>query len=484
MKNKYIIGIDGGTQSTKVYIYDLNGNIICKATQKLKPMMRPEAGIVEHPGDDLWDSLKTATKKLMRIFPYEKKDIIGIGLCTIRSCRVLLDKNGKLAAPIISWMDDRLIKKYEHNNPNVRFITATTGYMTIRLTGEYKDTIANYHGIWWPIDYSKWTWIEDKEKFDNFNIKREMLLELVVPGTVLGYVTREAAIATSLPEGLPVIATANDKAVEALGAGFSQGEIGLVSLGTYITSMVYGPNYVSDPVNYWVNSACIPYQYLYENFGILYGMSMISWFIDVLGKEFISVADNKGISLEELLSKEAKKVPAGCCGLMTIPEWISMSKYPRFGRGIMMGFEPRHKREHIYRSILEGIAYTIKINMDKMINERNMKLTKLIISGGGSNSDLLVQIFSDVFGLPVTRNKVNESASLGCAISVAVGLGFYKNYNSAIKAMVSAKDSFTPNMENHVLYNKIIKKIFKEIPIVTEDLQKESYNIFFNKTKK
>ncbi len=136
MDNKYILAIDGGTQSSKVAIFDLLGNEMCSYTVPLKEIVLYEDGRAEHPDDDLWTSLQQACKKTLSIFTGNKEDIIGVGLGSIRCCRVLMKEDGDLAAPVQSWMDIRLSKPYEHEDDEVKYISATTGYLTYRLTGE------------------------------------------------------------------------------------------------------------------------------------------------------------------------------------------------------------------------------------------------------------------------------------------------------------------------------------------------------------
>lgn len=475
-ENRYFIGLDGGTQSTKVVIFDRTGQVVARAQQALQPLDMPEAGVAEHPGDDLWDSARVALKGAMQSFPHDPNEIAGIGVCTIRCCRALLDKDGNLAHPVLNWMDARIRANYEHTDPAVRYVTTTTGYAHYRLTGEKKDTAANLKGEW-PIDCERWDWFEEGERFRAFGIPREMLFELVLPGTVVGHVTARAAEETGLPEGLPVVATANDKAVEALGAGLLPGPTGLVSLGTYITSMVYGRDVVGDAASYWTNMASIPYHYLYESDGIGWGMSTVSWFRDLLGAEVTTKAREQGMTPEDYLNREAAEVPPGCYGLMTVPRWLTFET-PRYGRGIMMGFEGRHGREHIYRSILEGIAFTIHMFMSDMTGEMQFPMEDLIVSGGGSNSDLCMQILADVFGLPARRNRINESVALGCALCVAVALGAAPDYQTAIAEMVAPEDAFVPDMENHALYARIIQEVFRHIPAETEGLQRRSHAIF------
>ena len=476
MTAKYIIGVDGGTQSSKVLIFDLKGNIICQGKEDLRPMSMPEPGVVEHPDDDLWDSLIIAARKAMAAFPGKKEDIVGLGLCTIRCCRALLKDDGTLASPVISWMDERLARPYEHDNPEVSYVTTTTGYITHRLTGEFNDTVANYEGQW-PIDKDTWQWSEDAEVFRQYNIPRKMLFNLQLPTTVAGYVTGKAAEITGFPEGIPVVNTANDKAVEALGAGLLEGPAALVSLGTYIPSMVHGRENIKNANTFFSNLASLPFHYLYESGGIRRGMWTISWFRELLGEEAAIKARNLGISTEDYLNNEGEKIPAGSDGLMTVHDFLARPDLP-FRKGIMIGFDGRHGSAHIYRSILEGIALTMKNHTDAMCEELNIKLENLIVSGGGSNSDLFMKIFADVYGLPACRNVVNGAAGLGSAICAALATGLYPDHVAATKQMVKIRDHFEPDPENNIIYQRMNDEVYRHITTYTDEILKKSYPIF------
>ena len=97
MSEKYIIGIDEGSQSAKITIFDVKGNIVCEDKEPLRPYNLPQPGYVEHPDDDWWDAICKASKKCMAKFQGNVEDIVGIGLCTIRCCRAYLKKDGTLA---------------------------------------------------------------------------------------------------------------------------------------------------------------------------------------------------------------------------------------------------------------------------------------------------------------------------------------------------------------------------------------------------
>ncbi len=97
MRDVYFLGVDSGTQSTKVSMINQRGEVLLSASQPLQPMLSRQAGWVEHPDDDLWDSTKAAIKELLGSFAGDMSDIKGIGLCAIRCCRVFLKKDGSLA---------------------------------------------------------------------------------------------------------------------------------------------------------------------------------------------------------------------------------------------------------------------------------------------------------------------------------------------------------------------------------------------------
>ena len=461
MKTKYIVGIDGGSQSSKVSIYDLNGACICSGTHQLKPLHMPRPGTAEHPNDDIWDSIANACGKAMRAFPFSSDEILGVGLCTIRCCRVELTSEGKLASPILSWMDERVGRPHQWTAESAKYITTTSGYIGFRLTGTFRDTAANYEGLW-PLDKENWGWHLGDEFNYQYQCKRDNLFELVNPGEQLGLISEKASTQTGLPVGLPVIATANDKAVEALGAGLTDGDSALISLGTYIAGMVYGPKHVEQAESYFSNLSCIPHRYLYECSGIRHGMNTVTWFKNLFGDSLVKESKQEGLSVEAILDREAAQVPPGCDGLITLPEWLAPYDQPH-KRGAMLGFHAGHRRGHLYRSILESIAITMNNNLRRMLVELNKSVDHVVISGGGSKSDLLMQMFADVLGFPTVRNRISDAAGLGSAICVSTATGMFNSFDEAAKAMVTPSDHFEPNHTNTLMYEEINSLIFANL---------------------
>ncbi|MFG3658637.1 FGGY-family carbohydrate kinase [Streptomyces sp. NPDC047706] len=472
--SRYFIGIDNGSQSSKVSVFDEHGRVVSEGRSALRPYDTPRPGVVEHPDDDLWTSIGAAAREAMAAFPGDPADIAGAGLCTIRFCRAVLKADGTLAQPVMSWMDARVSRPYERATPDAAYVTTSSGYITHRMTGQFRDTAANYAGMW-PLDSDTFGWTSDDSRIAEAGLDRSMLFELVQPGDILGAVTEAAAAHTGIPAGLPVVATANDKAVEALGSGLRCADTLLVSLGTYVAGMTTGSRNVKDGTDFWTNYAATPHAYLYESSGVRRGMWTVSWYRDLLGEEVAAPAREAGISAEEYINRQAALVPPGSEGLITVLDWLAPTEAP-YRKGSILGFDGRQGRFHVYRSILEALALTIRETAGKMAAELGTRFEEVVVSGGGSASDVIMQIFADVFDVPARRAAAG-GAGLGAALTAAVATGTYPDFDGAVDAMVRTGEAFTPVPANHALYTKL-RKIHAEARRHTDGLYRESYELF------
>ncbi|HEY0518308.1 MAG TPA: FGGY-family carbohydrate kinase [Ilumatobacteraceae bacterium] len=473
----FVVGVDCGTQSAKVVVFDAAGNAVARGHEPLQPMSRPQPGVAFHPDDDLWRAITTACRQAIGAFGGDVGAIVAVGLCGIRCCKAFLDDDGSLVEPVISWMDDRAYQPYVPSRDDVAFATTSSGYLAHRFTGQLKDTAANNILLQWPIDTDKWEWSDDAALYERFAVTREMLLELQMPGDVIGGVTAAAAEATGLRAGTPVIATANDKAVEMLGAGSLGNTTALVSLGTYIAAMVHGDVNHTTPRYFWTNFASIPHRYLYESNGVRRGMWTLTWFLDMLGPEVAERAAVLGLTREEHIEREAAEVAAGSDGLMTVLDWLAPTEKP-FRKGMMLGFDARHSRGHVYRSILEAIALTMRHHVDAMCGELGIELDEIVVSGGGANSALLMQIFADVFGIPASRCIDGGGAGLGAAICAAAAVGWYPDIPTAAAAMTRPRQSFAPDPSNGAVYQRMSEAVYDTIRTHTDALFERAYPIF------
>jgi xylulokinase len=432
----YVVAIDNGSQSTKVLIVDGDGTVHASARVALRPYSSPAPGRWEHPDDDLWDSIVAATRAAMADFAGDPAEICGIGLCTIRFCRAVLRADGSLAQPVMSWMDERLPRAYERESDDAVYVTTSSGYLGHRLTGARKDAAGNVQGTW-PIDTARWTWSWDPAEYARTGMDPGMLFELVAPGEPLGALSAEAAALLGLPAGIPVIATSNDKAVEALGAGLRGEGEGLLSLGTYVATMTPGDRPLPPHPDVWTNFSSEPGGYLYESSGVRRGMWTVSWFRDL-------VSGAAGGVSEDELNRGAEDVPVGAGGLVAALDWLAPTDEP-WRRGALVGFDGTQGRFHVYRAILEALALETEAGDARARRALGRERRSLVVTGGGSGSTLMLRILAAVYDVPVHAPQVHDAAGMGAAICAAVGTGIHASWDTAVDAMVRSGVEVQPD---------------------------------------
>ncbi len=433
-----LLAIDGGSQSTKVSIVDAHGSVHAAASVPLQPYALGPGGVAVHPGDDLWDTLVRAVTDVLRDLGGQASEVAAIGLCGIRFCRAMIGENDRLTEPVLSWMDDRVSEPLGDRGP-ATLVASAGGYLTVRLTGQRRDSAASYAGRW-PLDPCTMRWSDDPQEWAATGMTPDLLPELVDPGELLGTVLPEVADLTGLPAGCPVFATANDKAVEALGAGLLEPGPVLLSLGTYVAAMTVAEEVVEDP-RVWSNAACVPGRRLLEGAGVRRGMSTVSWIRDLLGDR-----EESSASAHERLEALAATVPPGSEGLFTVPDWLAPAAHPH-RRGSIIGLDARHGAGHLYRSVLEGLVLTMCAHVEDMESVLGGTRRELVVSGGGSTSDTMMQIVADVFDRPARRAGVPDAAGPGAAICAAVGAGVHPSFADAVRAMVTLGATWTPRPE-------------------------------------
>ena len=189
---------------------------------------------------------------------------------------------------------------------------------------------------------------------------------------------------------------------------------------------------------------------------------MVSWFKQEFAKHIETEAEKLGIKPEDLLNREMQKVPAGSMGLVLQPYWSPLTHDP-LSKGAIIGFSGQHGRAHVYKAIIEGIAYELRRLKEEIEQYSGQAIKELRVGGGGSQSDEIMQITADVFNLPASRVHTANLAALGAAIDAAVALKVYDGFSEAVANMVRIKDTFTPQAENVQIYDRLFNQVYKEI---------------------
>ncbi|MDY6934186.1 MAG: FGGY-family carbohydrate kinase [Spirochaetota bacterium] len=491
-----ILSIDVGTQSIRSAIVDLKGRIISIVKTPIEPYFSTHPGWAEQDPEYFWKTLGITCRKLLRSMDVPKEAIKAVTLTTQRNTVINLDKKGKPLRPAIVWLDQRKAKREKwppfpimlilkimnlmdavnysitesdanwirQNQPEIwdktyKFLFLS-GFLTYRLTGEYIDSTANQVGFI-PFDYKRHRWPKKSHNYwKRIPMNKDILPSLVKPTEILGYITPQASKETGIPQGLQVIASATDKACEALGAGCLTPEIACISYGTTAIIETTSEKYVEVIPFIPPFPSAVPGAYNTEIM-IYRGYWMISWFKKEFGWKEEEIAKKKNIASEKLFDEMARDITPGSMGLMLQPYWSPGIRIPGpEAKGAIIGFGDVHTRAHIYRAILEGLAFALREGAIRTELKNRVKIQKLRISGGGSQSDVAMQITSDIFDLPAERPNTYETSTLGAAIDAAVGCEFYSDFQSAVQGMTGIGKVFEPIPSNRDIYKELFERVY------------------------
>jgi sugar (pentulose or hexulose) kinase len=494
-----ILAIDNGTQSLKALIFDLEGQLLAKEMVPFTPYFSDEPGWAEQDPEVFWQALCQACRSLWHHKDVAKSRIAGVALTTQRATVVNVDEKGKPLRPAILWLDQRktyglppvgglwgaifsvaglrktvayLQEEAEANwirtyQPEIWKHThkylLLSGYLTYRLVGEFVDSIGSQVG-YIPFDYKRqrqsasWDWKWRVLPFDP-----ALLPDLKPPGQVLGGITAAASEATGIPAGLPLVAAAADKACEVIGSGSLEPHIGCLSYGTTATINVTHKKYIEPIPLLPAFPSAIPGYYAVE-VQVYRGYWMVNWFKQEFGHPELQEAAEQGLEPEALFDRLVDDIPPGSMGLLLQPYWTPGLKSPGpEAKGAVIGFGDIHTRAHLYRSILEGLAYALREGKERIERRSGTPITSLRVSGGGSQSRNAMQLTADIFGLPTAKPHIYETSGLGAAIDAAVGLGLHDDFKSAVKNMTHVGEVYEPNQKNRKLYDALYHDVYKKM---------------------
>jgi sugar (pentulose or hexulose) kinase len=500
MNNKdLLLAIDNGTQSLKALIFDLEGNLLAKESASFKPYFSRHPGWAEQDPEVFWESLCLACRRLLEKNSSYRERIAGVALTTQRGTVINLDKNGKPLRPAIVWLDQRKthglgplgglwgfifaitnltgtinyfraeaeanwIKTHEPEIwKKTRKYLLLSGYLTYRLTDRFADSVGCQVG-YIPFDYKKLRWAASWDwKWKCVPVDKDMLPELIPSGKRIGSITKAASDATGIPEGLPLVSAAADKACEVIGSGSFDSSTGCISYGTTATINVTHKKYVEAVPLLPPYPAAVPGYHTIEVQNMR-GFWMVSWFKEEFGHKERQEAAIERVEVETLFDKLVENVPQGSMGLVLQPYWTPGLKLPGpEAKGAVIGFGDIHNRAYFYKAILEGLAYALREGKERIEKKTGIPITSLRVSGGGSQSRVAMQVTADVFGIPTAKPHLYETSGLGASMDAAVGLGFYRDFETAVGAMTRTGDIFEPDFSAHRIYDDLYRQVYKKM---------------------
>jgi sugar (pentulose or hexulose) kinase len=507
-----ILAIDNGTQSLKAIVFDDGGNLLAKEQVGFEPYYSQQPGWAEQDPEVFWDALCQACQAIWSQNGRLKERLAGVTLTTQRATVVNVDRSGTPLRPAILWLDQRktyglpwiggpwgLLFRLIRLDDTIAYFQAEaeanwihtyqpdlwdsthkylllSGFLTHRLTNKFVDSIGCQVG-YIPFDYKRLCWERSWDwSWRCLPVKQEMLPDLVAPGQVLGTITRDASAASGIPRDLPLIAAAADKACEVIGSGSLDPSIGCISYGTTATINVTHKKYIEPIPLLPAYPSAVPGYHTME-VQVYRGYWMVNWFKEEFGYPERREAREKGLTPESLFEDLLADIPACSMGLVLQPYWTPGLKNPGpEAKGAIIGFGDIHTRAHLYRSIIEGLAYAMREGKERIEKRSRKRVTSLRVSGGGSQSRNAMQLTADVFGLPTGKPHTYETSGLGAAIDAAVGLGMHDSFTSAVKTMTRVGEVFEPDLKTHQMYDafyhQVYKKMYKYLKPLYERIRK------------
>jgi FGGY-family pentulose kinase len=489
----YLMGIDGGTESVRVGIFDREGTPVAYASHKYT-LKHPRPGWAEQDPDEWWSSLVTAFREMMSTSGIAPNEIAGLSLGCTTCTLVALDKYDRVLRPAIIWMDVRATDqarrvaktgddalKYngfakvsaewmpckalwlKENEPDIyhaaTHICEYTDWMIHRLTGERTASI-NIASLRWYYDRnnggfpaSLYHALELDDLLEKFP---QRILDM---STVVGGLGKKAAEELGLPPGIPVAEGGADSMVATVGMNvLTPGKVALITGSSHAifgvsAQAIYGPGVFGA-----FTDAVVPGQYVVEGGQISTG-SVIKWFRDNFCGGLIEEANRQGLGLYDLLNERAKDVPVGSDGLLVVDHWQgNRTPYTDSeARGMIWGLTLKHDTTHIYRAIVEGICYGTEL-IFRTLRQYGFLPQQIVACGGPLQSQLWTQIHADVSNLPITFTRVSNATILGAAILAAVGAGIYPNIQEAACHMVHSSYRIEPDQQRHQEYQFYVEK--------------------------
>lgn len=499
----YVIGVDGGTESIRVGLFDVDGNLRA-SSQESYPTFFPQPGWAEQDPEQWWACLCTAMRSLLQKERIPPERIKALALDATSCTVVFLDRHMKPLRNALLWMDVRAnreaeliaesghsalkyngygnvspewmpckalwIKRHEpHIYEKSKAICEYLDYMNYRLTGVYAGSINNASIRWYYDDTQGGFPTSFYETIGLEDLISKFPKEILDMGKPVGRLTRSSASDLGLMEGTLVAQGGADAFVGMIGLNVIEpGRVALITGSSHLhLGMSQHALHRKGIFGSYPNSV-IRGIHTVEGGQISTG-SIIQWFKRQFLGGFEKEAEEANTSLYDFFGKRAEKVPLGSDGIIVLDSFQG-NRTPLVDpklRGAIWGLSLSHGPEHIFRAIMEGVAYGTEF-IFQTFREANYDVSEVFACGGATRSRLWMQIHSDVSGLPIQIPEVQDAPLLGSAILAAVASEFYPSIDTAAGGMVRFPTRIYPNAENHDAYRFFLDQYISTYGQVSE----------------
>ncbi|MCG6189523.1 FGGY-family carbohydrate kinase [Maribellus maritimus] len=497
----YLLGIDNGGTVTKAAVFDTEGNEVAVATRKVE-ILQLFHGWNERDAEKMWKDTCEVIREVLSLSAIKSEQVLGVACTGHGNGLYLVDGNGMPVRNAINSTDtraqkyveswkksgiDKLVLPYttqslwpgqpnailawlkEHEPESLnkaKFVLMAKDFIRMKLTGEFFAEITDMSGTS-LMSVTKRSYDNHILRLFGLEEMEDVLPPLIDSSEPAGNVTQKAAVQTGLKAGTPVAGGMFDIDACALASGIAdENQMSLVA-GTWGNNQYIAKNPLIDKDLFMSSIYAIPGWYLMLE-GSPTSAGNLDWFIDTF------LQDEKkrhGSRFFEWLNKQVCSVSPESSGVIFLPFLYGNNT----GKNIpatFYGLEGRHKRAHLIRAVYEGIVFSHRTHIERLLNFRNPP-DVIRCTGGATQSEVWMQMFADAIGIPVEIPAGIQLGALGAAIAAAVCTGVYRDFNEGIQSMVRIEHIYEPNMIIHEIYQEkfyVYQNIIRSFPLKNNDL--------------
>ena len=478
----YVVGVDGGTESLRAFVFDLDGRPLGSHASPYKTEF-PEPSWAEQNPEDWWQALGASVRGALAKANVAADDVIAICVDTTCCSVVTLDADGRPLRPAMIWMDVRSAREADAvaatRDPALRVNGAGSGpvsaewmipkslwirenqrqlfdraarigeyqdYLNLKLTGRWVGSLDNMSVRWHyqtdhggrPLSLLKALRLDD--------LLAKWPADVLAPGAIIGPLTPNAAEHVGLKPSTPVVQGGSDAFIGMIGLGVTEpGEMALITGSSHLHLGVAAKPVHRKGVWGTYMDAVYPGKPIIEGGQTSTG-SVIAWFKRHFAPE----------TSFDALNESAAALPPGAEGLIALDHFQG-NRTPHTdaaSRGAITGLTLKHTPAHVFRAIIESICLGTRLIVDSFGDAFSAK--RIVVAGGATNSPLWLQIHADTIGAPLELTEVSDAPALGCAILAAHGAGRFASIEEGCKAMVRRRAIVEPDRSRTALYERDI----------------------------
>jgi xylulokinase len=489
-----LVGLDVGTTSIKAVAFEGSGRPLAHARLPT-PTTRPQAGRAEHDPTTLWDAVSSTLRTVTRQLA-EGWRVGGVAPATVGEAGVPVDAAGKELRPLISWFDGRAAAeaRWWRRTLGSERIYALTGqtvdahygacklvwirahepdvyaamrtwlsmhdWIIHRLTGELVTdvTIASRTML---LDRRSRGW--SSEMLETAGLQHGQLPRVVPSGTQVGTVHSEAAAATGLPEGTPVMTGGHDHLCAAFAAR-SGDRTPVDSTGTVEGVVLPVSDIPAGDPGHAAHVSCYP-DVVPGGYVLSAQVGLAGALVEWLRREMFDVDGADDDAYRHMTSQIP--TPLRFSGVVCYPLFgrgVSPTWDPDSARGAFLGLTTTHHRGHLLQAALEGTCFSLRANIVWLEDLTGRRIEPLRVEGGVVRNRTWLQLKADITGRAVDALHFDHTAALGAAVLAGVGVGVYPDHRKGGAAVSPTVERFEPDSARTAEYSRVFHEVFEALP--------------------